>query len=130
VSQEALTPGTAPFLEALAALLAEHGDEKMDTLPEDGEILTKSIVKSPFEWIGFALWELEAGPAGTRVSDVIEAMGINAFVCPGSGRLIDGHHAQLGFALGIGSKRKGATMTGIQVAEAVRNVIDVLPRTN
>ncbi len=127
---QALTPGTAPFLEALANLLDMHGNEKMNTLPEDDEILTRSIVDSPFEWIGFALFELDAGPAGTCVSDVIEAMGINAFTCHRSGRLIEGHNAQLGFALGIGSERKGATMTGIQVAQTVRNVINVIPHTH
>lgn len=130
MTQQTLTPGTVPFLEALATLVAEHGSEEMDTLSEDGEILSQTIVGSPFEWIGDSLSHLEASPNGELVGDVIDAMGITAFVCPGSGRVIDGHHARLGFALGIGSERKGATMTGVQVAEAVRDVISVIPQTN
>ncbi len=130
MTQEKLTPGTATFLKALAALLAKRGNEEIDTLPQDEEILSMNIDGSPFKWIGDDLQQLDARPAGALVGDVIDAMGITAFICSGSGQLIDGHYARRGFAFGIGSDRHGASMTGFQVAEAVKGIIDVIPRPN
>ncbi len=130
MTQEKLTPGTAPFLEALAALLAKRGSEEINTLPPDEEILSMNIDGSPFKWIGGDLEQLNARPAGALVGDAIDAMGITAFICPRSGQLIDGHDARLGFALGLGSERQGESMTGFQVAEAVKGIIDVIPQTN
>jgi len=110
--------------------LSARGGEEIDTLPEAADILSRHISGSPFEWIGADLTELGYVPVGDIVDDIIQAMGITCFVCPGSGQLIDGEDARRGFAFGIGSARKGDTMTGRQVAEAIRGITSVLPATH
>lgn len=123
----ALQPGTADFLNALAELVALHGDAEIATLEERPDFLKFLVEATPFAWIDAALGKLDAKPDGETVGDVITAMGITSFVCPGHGNLIDGDRARRGFAYSLGGERNGAVMSASEVADSIREIIKVLP---
>lgn len=127
MSTSTFTPGTKSFIDALAKQLAARGLETIDTLPEDENILEKPHYDTPFGWIAEGTKQLGSPAKGETVRAVIDAMGLVAFVCPGSGHLIGGELAKRGFAFGIGSDRLGDTITAHTLSQKVRGIIDVLP---